>query len=333
MQGRIGADTLLQGARVARIAECRRRTGDGLHPAHRLSNTEYHQDEVFNVLWYLKKQGYSEHTINFVRKALLRIQGGCDFTNPDAVKVFIAKLDVAESYKRNLCYAYEHYLKLNGLSWERTKYYSRDRLPKIPEERTLDMLIASAYPSLALKLSISKETGLRPVELVSLRVKDVDLEKGIVYPATAKHGSARALKITSKTLEMLKVHIHRNQIGINSKIFHQTSPQYAKSYRNLRKAISEKLKDPSIRTIRLYDFRHFFATKLYHQTKDILFVKAQMGHRKISTTLRYTQLVEMGDDSYIVKIASSIEGFTALLEQGFEYVSDYGDAKVLKKRK
>lgn len=58
-----------------------------------------------------------------------------------------------------------------------------------------------------------------------------------------------------------------------------------------------------------------------------------MGHRKISTTLRYTQLVEIGDDSFTVKIASNIEEFTALLEQGFEYVSDYGEAKVLRKRK
>ena len=90
VQGRIGADTLLLGARVARIAECRRRTEDGLHPAHHLSRTAYHQDEVFNVIWHLKKQGYSEHTINFVRKSLLRIKGGCDFTNPDDVKAFIA---------------------------------------------------------------------------------------------------------------------------------------------------------------------------------------------------------------------------------------------------
>jgi hypothetical protein len=58
-----------------------------------------------------------------------------------------------------------------------------------------------------------------------------------------------------------------------------------------------------------------------------------MGHRKISTTLRYTQLVEIGDDSFTVKIASSIEEFSDLHEQGFEYVSDYGDNKVLRKRK
>ena len=129
------------------------------------------------------------------------------------------------------------------------------------------------------------------------------------------------------------MHIHRNQLGINSKLFTQNSVKYAKSYRNIRNAVSNKLSDPSIRTIRLYDLRHFFATKLYHQTKDILFVKAQMGHRKISTTLRYTQLVEIGDDSYTVKIISTINDYFVLLGQGFEYVSDYEDKKILRKRK
>jgi hypothetical protein len=40
-----------------------------------------------------------------------------------------------------------------------------------------------------------------------------------------------------------------------------------------------------------------------------------MGHRKIATTLRYTQLVDMGDDEWLVKVASSIEEFTELLER------------------
>ncbi len=58
-----------------------------------------------------------------------------------------------------------------------------------------------------------------------------------------------------------------------------------------------------------------------------------MCHRKIATTLRYTQLIDMGEDDWAVKIASSIEEFTVLLESGFEYVSDYEGRKVLRKRK
>ena len=129
-------------------------------------------------------------------------------------------MEVVDSYKRNLCYAYEHYLKLNELTWKRPRYYARERLPRIPTEKTLDMLIAASRPRLAVKLSISKETGLRPVELLALKVKDVDLEKGILYPSTAKHGAPRALKIMSKTLNMLKVHIHKNSLSVRARTFH-----------------------------------------------------------------------------------------------------------------
>jgi hypothetical protein len=38
-------------------------------------------------------------------------------------------------------------------------------------------------------------------------------------------------------------------------------------------------------------------------------------------------------DEFIVKVASSLDEFTKLLEVGFEYVSDYSDKKVLRKRK
>ncbi len=38
-------------------------------------------------------------------------------------------------------------------------------------------------------------------------------------------------------------------------------------------------------------------------------------------------------DTCMVKVASSIEEYVMLLEAGFTYVSDYGEAKVLRKRK
>ena len=59
-----------------------------------------------------------------------------------------------------------------------------------------------------------------------------------------------------------------------------------------------------------------------------------LGHRRIENTLVYTHLIDFEeDDAYTVKIAASIEEFTELLESGFEFVSDYGDRKVLRKRK
>jgi len=46
-------------------------------------------------------------------------------------------------------------------------------------------------------------------------------------------------------------------------------------WRRMRNKLAEKLKEPSIRSVRLYDLRHFYATMLYHRSKDILLVKQQ----------------------------------------------------------
>ncbi len=58
-----------------------------------------------------------------------------------------------------------------------------------------------------------------------------------------------------------------------------------------------------------------------------------MGHRKLTAALGYTPLADMGEEDWVVKVASSIEEFTALLEAGSGYVSDYEGRKVLGKRK
>jgi hypothetical protein len=94
--------------------------------------------------------------------------------------------------------------------------------------------------------------------------------------------------------------------------------------------------DPTIKTIRLYDLRHFFATMLYHRTKDILFVKQQLGHKNIETTLIYTQLLQFEKtDNYTCKVAQNVEQATELIENGFEYITgEYTDGgKLFRKRK
>ncbi|MFX1286859.1 MAG: hypothetical protein ACFFB5_24685 [Promethearchaeota archaeon] len=72
----------------------------------------------------------------------------------------------------------------------------------------------------------------------------------------------------------------------------------------------------------------------YHETKDILYVKELLGHKELKNTLIYTHLVDFREeDSYVVKVASSIDEYIKLLELGFEFVSDYGNRKILRKRK
>jgi len=72
----------------------------------------------------------------------------------------------------------------------------------------------------------------------------------------------------------------------------------------------------------------------YHKTKDILHVKALLGHKKIDSTLMYTQLIKFeNEDDFICGIAKTVEEAKALIEVGFEYVTEIDGVKLFRKRK
>lgn len=56
------------------------------------------------------------------------------------------------------------------------QYEQSSQLIKVPTKEKVQMLIANAGATLATKMTLSMETGLRPVELCRLKLKDVDLE-------------------------------------------------------------------------------------------------------------------------------------------------------------
>jgi integrase len=281
----------------------------------------------------MKNDNRSEYTIKNTSKALDVLSKHTNLNEPEQVKQFIANLNASNGYKRNLSIAYNKYVKFYNLQWNMPHYKPQSKLIKIPTKEKLEMLIAHARKPTSTKLMISMETGLRPVELCNLKVKDVDLEQRIIYPTTAKNGTARALKISNNLQKALQEHIIKHNLNPNDKLFKGDSENYGKYFRNARNSLAKKLQDPTIQTIRLYDFRHYFATMTYHKTRDLLFTKQQMGHSQIKTTLIYTQLLNLNDDEWTCKVAHNSTEDTQLIEAGFEYVTERDGLKFYRKRK
>ncbi|RLI35374.1 hypothetical protein DRO66_07370 [Candidatus Bathyarchaeota archaeon] len=86
-----------------------------------------------------------------------------------------------------------------------------------------------------------------------------------------------------------------------------------------------------------HTFRHWKATMLYHQTKDLVYVMLFLGHKNINNIMIYIQLEESlfknEEEEYICKVASTIEEAKALIEVGFEYVCEFDGDKAFRKRK
>ncbi len=71
----------------------------------------------------------------------------------------------------------------------------------------------------------------------------------------------------------------------------------------------------------------------YAKTKDILHVMKMLGHRNIQNTLLYTPLISFESDEFFSATAKTVQEAQKLVEAGFEYVCDFSDVKLFRKRK
>ena len=128
---------------------------------------------TLDVLIQMKNDNKSDYTINFTRKALNFLARHTSLGEPEAVKHFIAQVKTSDSYKRNLCIAYNKYCKFYKIEWTMSLYLPEAKNIKLLTKEKLLMLIAKARIPTSIKLNLSMETGLRPVELCRLKVNDI----------------------------------------------------------------------------------------------------------------------------------------------------------------
>ena len=306
-------------------------TGDG-HAGATISQNA--KGKIIDFLWHLKKNGYSKGSIQTYVRALKKLAANSNIMDPESVKTYLAKLDISNSYRHNIIAAYTLFLKTQGLKWDPPICKITRKLPFIPTERELDDLIAAAGKKTAAFLQLLKETAMRVGEASRLRWTNVDLQRRLItLNEPEKNGKARIFNISQKLVNMLAA------LPKTSEYVFGTSNKISRSsvFYKLRKKVAKKLGNPRILKIGFHTFRHWKATMLYHQTKDIVYVKEFLGHKSLDTTLLYIQLEQAlfkeDNEEFHVKVASDPEEIKALLEAGFEYVCNKDGLMFFRKRK
>jgi len=288
---------------------------------------------IFNTLWELKKRGYSDITLKVKGERLRYLARHVNLDDPEAVKGYIAnQANWSNAYKQGVAYAYNSYAEVNGLRWSLPHFRVEDRLPKIPTEEKINQIIVRARGKYVLVFSVLRDTGMRPIELERAKVRDIDLDTGIITVRTAKGGLGRSLKVKPQTLAMMKEYLGKHSFGLNDQPFPRRKKMTGRWVR-LRNTVAEKLKDASFRAIRLYDLRHLFGTMTYHRNRDIIYTQRKLGHRNLKNTMRYVQLINFQEDEFTSAVANTLQQACQLIESGFEYVTEVDGAKLFRKRK
>jgi len=290
--------------------------------------------KLVEFLWWLKKQGFSEKTIHgYVEMLKLLVASGANLFEPETVKEALAKLEKSNSWKHAAVCAYSKFAEMHKLQWEKPKVKRVRPLPFIPLERELDDLIAAAHKKTACFLQLLKETGMRAGEALQLKWVDVDFERRTITLNTPeKGGNPRIFKVSPKLIEMLNSLPRKAQ-----KIFPVSYTALKCSFLRVRRKLAHKLQNPRLLQISFHTFRHWKATMEYHKTRDPLYVKELLGHKKLDTTLLYIQIEKTlfqnsSSDEFIVKIAKTPEEIQSLLAVGFEWVGVKDGLVYLRKR-
>lgn len=137
-------------------------------------------------------------------------------------------------------------------------------------------------------------TGLRLSEMTHLQWKHIDLAIGRIKVVEGKGLKDRVLWISEDTCELLGQWKQRQ-----SKEWGKTTYAFTTRTLNLldgkavRKTIKTYVDKAGIdKNITTHSLRHTYASDMLRKSKNIRIVQASLGHADISTTQRYTHIVD-----------------------------------------
>jgi integron integrase len=259
------------------------------------------------------------------------------------VKAFLSHLAVnrnvsASTQNQALCalvFLYRHVLEMDLGDCSGFSFATRPkRLPTVLTVEEVEQILLRLQGTKRLMVELLYGTGMRLNELLRLRIKDVDFQRGLITVRDAKGNRDRSAILPESLADELRVHVekaralHRKDLadGYGTvDLPHALERKYPNALRDpgwqfvfpsgklsrdprsgriqrhhvydnyLQKVIRRAVKEAAIvKPVRAHAFRHSFATHLLEAGTDIRTIQQLLGHKNLDTTMIYTHVVRRG---------------------------------------
>ena len=170
------------------------------------------------------------------------------------------------------------------------------KIPEIlsVEEVTLLIEAAGSLKNQAL-LSVSYGAGLRCNEVVHLKISDIDSERMLIRVEKGKGAKERHAMLSPTLLNVLRDWYRyaqkQNRMLNGGWLFPGQDPVNPMTTRQLNRIFHLTCDAAGLeKKVTLHSLRHSFATHLLESGVDIRVIQVLLGHEKLSTTARYSQV-------------------------------------------
>lgn len=259
---------------------------------------------------FMRARNYSPHTVTNYTAALRVYFGFYGDVSPESLhpsdylrfcEEYLIPGHYSKDYQRMLACALRLlYGKVFRSKWdvEDVVYPRKERVLPIVLSRDEVAAIIRSTPNLKAEclLALMYSCGLRVGEVLRLRWKDIDRDRGLIWIRRSKGFKDRSIPISKKMLAMLEKYFHKYRPP--EYIFEgQNGGQYSSSSVNqtirsvcLRLRINKK--------VTAHTFRHSFATHLMESGTNLRIIQTLLGHKSSKTTEIYTHVSEFRPDSF-----------------------------------
>jgi len=223
-----------------------------------------------------KRNHYQLLQISNIRKFLLKMQ-----TKDYAPQTVNLHLNAIKFFYKNVL---KNPVKID------LKFAKRShRLPVVLSKNEVNKIINALTNSKhKLMLSLAYGSGLRVSEVVSLKVKDIDLKELIIHIKSGKGKKDRITVVPKKIQKDLQKRISEKN---NEEYVFESERGGKLTTHTAQKVFSNALKNSGIKkSATFHSLRHSFATHLLENGVDVRYVQELLGHKSIQTTQVYTKV-------------------------------------------
>jgi len=175
-----------------------------------------------------------------------------------------------------------------GFSFEQVPIKKKEKqLPKvISKEKIKGMIERTDNLKHRLLIKLLYSSGLRLQELVDLKRKNIDFERGVINVRKGK-GNKDRITIVSEGLKLDLLKYYGNEIFKTEYVFEGRKGKYTK--KSVQKVLENAGRKVGIK-VTPHMLRHSFATHLLEAGTDIRYIQKLLGHSDLKTTEIYTHV-------------------------------------------